>query len=78
MQEDEAEPGRMKIYDDSPILSPETASTVSFSGEGNGSSSQGWQPDQEMPFISSHVKSRGWIGARSVCVQDSAMSSDLV
>lgn len=29
---------RMKISDDSPILSPETASTVSSSGDGNGSS----------------------------------------
>ena len=29
--------GRMKISDDSPIFSPETASTVSSSGEGNGS-----------------------------------------
>ena len=28
--------GRMKISDDSPILSPETTSTVSSSGEGNG------------------------------------------
>ena len=30
--------GRMKLSDDSSILSPETASTVSSSGEGNGSS----------------------------------------
>ena len=36
--------GRMEISDDSPILSPKTASTVSFSGEGNGPSRVGARP----------------------------------
>ena len=35
---------RIKISDDSPIFSPETASTVSSSGEGNGSSSSSVRP----------------------------------